>query len=323
MLGSVPRTPIISVLVPCYNKAVYLEPTLQSVYAQSLQNWELIVVDDGSSDASADILRRHQAQGSLVAIFQANQGASAARQRALSEARGRYIQYLDADDQLLPSALADRVLAIERTGADVAYSDWQRLRGGTSSGFERAEVVARRIEDVDADPELACFGSFWSPPAALLYTRDIVDRIGPWNTTLPVIQDARYLLDAALAGARFVHVPGVSALYRDDLNDSLSRRSNRAFAADVARNADQVHAIWKARGRLGSKHRAALLDCYDYAARVAFRDDGPLFQHCVERMAELGGQRLTRWPMIAARLQRHLGRRLALAVLAGLRRPAP
>jgi glycosyltransferase involved in cell wall biosynthesis len=323
MLATVSSAPLVSVLIPCHNKAAYIEETLHSVYTQTARDWQLVVVDDGSSDASPDILRAHQARGTLTAVFQPNQGASAARQRALGEARGRYIQYLDADDLLLPHALAERVAALERTEGDVAYSDWQRLRRDRHGAFAPAEIVARSIEEVNLDPEVACFSSFWSPPAALLYSRRIVDRIGPWNPTLPVIQDARYLLDAALAGAKFVRVPGVSAHYRDDLAESLSRRNGTAFIVDVARNADQVLTIWEARGGLAPKHRAALIDCYDYVARAAFRHETGLFDHCIERIAELGGQPITRWPAMAARLQRYLGRRWAMALLAALKRPAP
>jgi glycosyltransferase involved in cell wall biosynthesis len=314
------REPSVSVLVPCYNKQEYLEETLKSVYTQTYQDWELIVVDDGSTDGSQLILHRHENR--LRAILQASQGASAARQRALGAARGRYIQYLDADDLLLPNALADRVAALEGTDADVAYSDWQKLRPNPG-GFVRAEVVARRIDDVNPDPEIACFTSFWCPPAALLYKRGIVERIGPWNASLPVIQDARYLLDAALAGGRFVHVPGVSALYRDDASNSLSRRSGRAFVADVFRNAEQVTRVWESRGQLTDLQKRALAGCYGYVARQAFRHDARVFDDCVVRLRELDRSERRSWPYVAATVQRALGHRTALAVLRLLGRPAP
>jgi glycosyltransferase involved in cell wall biosynthesis len=314
------REPAVSVLVPCYNKRVYLEETLQSVYAQTYRDWELIVVDDGSTDGSPQILQRHADR--LRVILQANRGASAARQRALDAARGRYIQYLDADDLLLPDALAHRVAALERTDADVAYSDWQKLRPNPG-GFVRAEVVPRRIDDVDPDPEVACFTSFWSPPAAILYTRRIVERIGPWNASLPVIQDARYLLDAALAGGRFVHVPGVSALYRDDASNSLSRRSGHAFVTDVFRNAEQVTRVWESRGQLTEAQKRALARCYGYVARQAFRRDAGLFDDCVARLHQLDKSDRRSWPYAAAMVQRALGHRAALAMLRLLGRPAP
>lgn len=317
---SAPAEPAVSVLIPCYNKAPYLEATLQSVFAQSSRDWELIVVDDGSTDRSLEVLQGYASR--LRAIAQANQGASAARQRALNEARGRYIQYLDADDQLLPDALASRMAALERSGADVAYADWQKLRRGADDVFERGEIVTRTLEEVNPDPEIACFTSFWCPPVALLYTRAIVARIGPWNATLPVIQDARYLLDAALAGARFVHVPGVSALYREDTSDSLSRRSRTAFTLDVFENAEQVQAIWQARGRLTAAQRVALGAVHEFVARASFRENPELFQRALARLRAGAGRRGS-WPFVAATLERSFGKRTALAILRVLARPAP
>jgi glycosyltransferase involved in cell wall biosynthesis len=293
-----------------------VQETLQSVYDQDYDDWELIVVDDGSTDGSTELLRQHEGRAHI--IYGENRGASAARQRALQESHGELIQYLDADDLLLPNALATRVEALDESGADVAYADWQKLSGGT-----RGEVVARRIEDVDPDPELACFTRFWSPPAALLYRRSLLDRMPPWSEALPVIQDARYLQEAALAGARFVHVPGVTALYRDDAEGSLSRRDGLAFARDVHRNAEELEAHWRVAGRLDGRRRQALVDCYDYVARESFRRDPELFARCTAGCARLAPASLGRWPRIAARLKTALGHRGALAALRLLGRPAP
>jgi glycosyltransferase involved in cell wall biosynthesis len=309
----------VSVLVPCYNKAEYLDATLDSVYAQTLQDHELIVVDDGSTDGSVERLRAHE--GRAQVIYGPNRGASAARALALQHARGRFIQYLDADDLLLPHALATRVEALERTGADVAYTDYQRFSGSPEPESQRGARVTSRIEDVSPDAEIACFTSFWRPPAALLYTRAITERIA-WNPELPVIQDARYLLDAALAGARFVHVPGVSALYRDDLSTSLSRRSRPAFARDVVHNADEVAAIWRARGPLSEPQLQAVAECYDYAARETFATAPDAFAHCVQRLRELDRLRPLSWPRLAATLRHWLGPRHASRALAWLGRPA-
>ena len=312
-------TPTVSVLVPCYNKAPYVGATLESVYAQSLRDFELIVVDDGSTDGSAAVLRAHE--GRARVIYGDNRGASAARTLAYEHARGLYIQYLDADDLLLPHALQSRVSALEQSGAQVAYGDYQPFSGSPEDPRGRAAPVTRRLEQVSADPEIACFTSFWRPPAALLYARSITERIG-WNRELPVIQDARYLLDAALAGARFVHVPGVSALYREDVEASLSRRSRPAFVRDVVCNADQVAAVWGSRGPLSEAQRQALGDCYDYAARVAFAPEPELFAQCVQRLGALDRLRPLGWPRIAATLDYWLGRERALRLLALVRRPA-
>ena len=80
--------------------------------------------------------------------------------------------------------------------------------------FEVRERIIRRIEDVHIIPEIALITQFWAPPAATTYRRSIVQKIGGWKEWLPIIQDARFLQDAALVGGRFVYVSGVGAKYR-------------------------------------------------------------------------------------------------------------
>ena len=116
--------PLVSVLVPSYNKARYIEETLESVYGQTLcvlARVEVIVVDDGSTDGSPAVLERHM--GRCKVLLGPNRGASAARQTALEHAQGEYIQYLDADDLLTPRSLELKTQALVESGADVAYGE--------------------------------------------------------------------------------------------------------------------------------------------------------------------------------------------------------
>jgi glycosyltransferase involved in cell wall biosynthesis len=133
----------------------------------------------------------------VKAEFGPNCGASAARNRGTALARGEFVQYLDADDLLFPDAIAQRVAALQASGADVAYSDWEKLVETDQGTFEVGERAERRIEDIDSNPDIALL-NFWAPPAALTYRRTIVDKIGAWKEWLPIIQDARFFQDAAL-----------------------------------------------------------------------------------------------------------------------------
>src|ERR1700678_360427 len=117
--------PLVSILIPCYNAVPYLGATLDSALAQSYPNTEIIVVDDGSSDDSLSVARGYEPRVRVLAGPQ--RGASAARNTATQESRGEYLQYLDADDLLLPDAVASRVQHLGDTGADVASGDWRRL----------------------------------------------------------------------------------------------------------------------------------------------------------------------------------------------------
>src|SRR5262245_20604446 len=96
------RQPLVSVIIPCYNHAHYLGEAIESVLAQTVQDFEIIVVDDGSTDSTADVAARYPR---VRYVRQNNQGLSAARNTGIKHGLGRFLVFLDADDLLLPGAL--------------------------------------------------------------------------------------------------------------------------------------------------------------------------------------------------------------------------
>ncbi len=169
---------------------------------------------------------------------------------AIKLARGQYIQYLDSDDLLAPGTLGAQLKVLTADQADIAHTDWQKLELGHEGKYVLGDIMRPDLAAIKRDLEAATATSeFWAPPAALLYRREIVDRIAGWPTGLPVIQDARYLFEAARQRARFAYVPGVGAYYRVS-PDSLSRYNLPRFIADCARNASQIEAIWRGQGPL-------------------------------------------------------------------------
>jgi glycosyltransferase involved in cell wall biosynthesis len=290
MVGS---HPIISVVVPCYNAVATVSATIESALCQNV-DLEVIILDDGSTDASADVIRSF---GSTVrAEFGPNRGASAARDRGTALARGSYIQYVDADDLLVPGTLERRLTSLLRTDADVAYTDWQKMTRGANGSYELAEIIVPPASLIELDAEAACASSvFWAPPAALLYRRRVVERIGNWHRGLPVIQDARFLFDAAATGARFVHVPGVGAHYRI-IAKSLSRRSRMQFIGDCFINAKEIEILWRGRGTLSVSRCEALKMMWAHVAIAAFREGMDEFGAARESYNRIAGHR----PLIEA-----------------------
>lgn len=101
-------TPIFSIIIPCYNQADFLEDTLTSVFRQTFEAWECLIIDDGSLDNTAEIAKKWKKKDARFILFQKeNGGLSSARNYGLSRARGKYIQFLDSDDILLDSKLAN------------------------------------------------------------------------------------------------------------------------------------------------------------------------------------------------------------------------
>ena len=302
---------LVSIVIPCYNAKRFLAETLQSALAQTYPHIEIIVVDDGSTDGTTELIRAYADR--VKAEFGPNRGASAARNRGTALATGAYIQYLDADDLLAPEAIELRLSALHGSGADVAYSDWQRFETGSEESRRFGEIVARRMEDISPDSEVACATGFWAPPAALLYRRRIVDAIGSWNERLPIIQDARFLFDAARHRARFVRVPGVTAYYRH-ASASLSRGDERGFILDVHRNAIEIQSLWEADGPLSEERKSALAGIFDYTVRELFRFDLSEFEDAVARFKSLSPRRLG-YVRAVHLLSSIMGRKLAFRLI--------
>src|SRR5450759_1944256 len=118
---------LVSVVVPTFNLAHFLLDFLQSVLEQTYRPIELILVDDGSTDSTAQTVERWRASLpddrnlSFIFIQQKNQGANVARNRGLLESHGEYIQFLDSDDLLLPDKLSRGIDAIQQNKADYSY----------------------------------------------------------------------------------------------------------------------------------------------------------------------------------------------------------
>jgi glycosyltransferase involved in cell wall biosynthesis len=262
---------LVSVVIPAFNARPWIGECLESVARQEPGELEAIVVDDGSTDGTTAVVEREFPMARIVRTEHA--GASRARNVGTRLARGRFIQYVDADDALAPGKLGVQVKALVDSGADVAYGDWQPLLP-ESSGPGRYGAAVRRRLDV---PEIDLFTDFWAPPAAYLFRRSIVERVGGWDEGLPVIQDARFVLDCALRGGTFAYCPGVMAFYRVHPSGSLSRRDPVAFVRDLLRNAEQVEAWWRANGGLGQGRKEALLKVYARVSRASFEDDAGTF----------------------------------------------
>lgn len=120
---------LVSVILPVYNQAHTLEAALQSVRNQSVENWECVIVDDGSTDSSAEIAKRFsESDTRFIYVYQKNRGVSAARNQALSLAKGRFIQFLDGDDVLEKEKWQLQLdWLTKQNQPSVSYSDYYRF----------------------------------------------------------------------------------------------------------------------------------------------------------------------------------------------------
>jgi glycosyltransferase involved in cell wall biosynthesis len=141
------NTPRISVVMPFLNVASFLEEAIESVLAQTYDRWELLLVDDGSTDGSTAIARRHVERDPRVHYLEhpghANRGASASRNVAIRAARGDLVTFLDGDDVFVPTKLAAQVPIMDGTpGADATYAETLHWYSWTGRPEDRARDFA-------------------------------------------------------------------------------------------------------------------------------------------------------------------------------------
>jgi glycosyltransferase involved in cell wall biosynthesis len=200
----------ISCIIPVYNGERYLSEALDSVLAQDPQLFEIIVVDDGSTDGTAAILNAYA--GVIRVVRQSNLGAAAARNTGLREANGDVIAFLDADD-IWPAGRM-RILADELesdAAADV-------VAGSVEILDQRPAKPAGR-EDLRTIHRIHCVGS-------LLSRRSVFDRVGAFNEALRVVEDTEFIIRARDCGIAFKLIDIVSVIYRLHENN-ISRDINR------------------------------------------------------------------------------------------------
>jgi glycosyltransferase involved in cell wall biosynthesis len=167
--------PIVSIILPSYNDLSYLETTLRSITSQTFTNFELIIVDDGSSDETPVRLRALIASDTRLRYARRERGGvGAARNTGLMQARGRFIAFVDADDLLHPTFLHTLVNAAENSGADVVQCGMHRFVDGTPCNFPPTYTVAGKgMSGPDALRALLA-GELSASVCARLYRRDIV-----------------------------------------------------------------------------------------------------------------------------------------------------
>jgi len=210
--------------MPCFDAAPYLAQAIESVVQQSYRDVELIVVDDGSSDASPDIAARlaHDHPGRIALLRTPRAGPYPARNAGLSRARGAFVAFLDADDYWSHDFVAKLHSALAGTDAALAYCGWQNI-GATDRTNE--PYVPPDYEQGDKLEMLLRSASPW-PIHAALVRRSVIDAVGGFDTSLATCMDYDLWLRIG-ASHPVVRVPEVLAYYRFHPGGQITSRQWR------------------------------------------------------------------------------------------------
>ena len=183
------RLPLVSIIIPCYNGAAYLEEALLSALAQSYPEVEVLVVDDGSTDTSPEIAQRFPVRY----IRQPNRGLSGARNRGIQECNGAYLVFLDADDRLKPRAIESGFRALERHPDCALVVGNHEFISGDGSYLSPSKKVAIRHSHYEA----LLKSNFIEMISSVLFRRSIFDEVGVFDRNLPVAEDYELYLRIA------------------------------------------------------------------------------------------------------------------------------
>ena len=214
--------PLVSILIPAYNAESSVGYTIRSAIAQTWQRKEIIVVNDGSTDRTADIVRGFASQG-VTFLSTENRGLSAAVNLAIEHSRGDYIQELDADDLLAPDKIELQLSALRDGDSKriLLSSPWAYFYYRTSRARFAPNSLWQDLSPVEwllrkMNENLHMQNATW------LVSRELIETAGPWDTELQYDQDGEYFCRVLSASERTRFVPESRVFYRLSGVNSIS-----------------------------------------------------------------------------------------------------
>ena len=234
---------LVSIIIPVYNAEKYLEESIQSAINQTWPDKEIIIIDDGSTDQSLNIANSY-ANNNIKVFTQPNKGASAARNRGLQEAKGDYIQFLDADDFLHKKKIRNQLILLEKN--ENFISTCPTIHFNDFNDVQNISLKHDWLSNVPQDPltfiTYLYGGSDLGPknggmvqPNAWLTPRKIIDKAGPWNEELSRDDDGEYFCRIILASKGIIYSSDSINYYRKfDNQQSLSGLKDRkAYQSEI------------------------------------------------------------------------------------------
>jgi glycosyltransferase involved in cell wall biosynthesis len=208
---------LVSIIIPCFNYGHLLSATLKSVRAQTYENWEAIIIDDGSTDNTRGVAEEFGSSDARIKYFYCvNSGLSAARNRGIKESRGEYVLFLDADDLIAPCKLEGHINHFfSDASIDISYSEARYFESETSAKYYMRSSLRNR----SWMPQLEAKGypvlkelikGNIMPVSSSCIKRSVIEKVGIFSKDLPCMEDWDYWLRCAFAGGHFSFLKGES-----------------------------------------------------------------------------------------------------------------
>ena len=245
--------PIVSIIIPTYNREHLIGETLDSVIAQTFLNWECIVVDDDSNDNTKELVLSYCKKEPRIKFYHrpasCKKGASACRNYGLEKSKGQYIQFLDSDDIISKEKLEAQVEILEENPLNsLATCKWGRFKGD----LKDAEIYHDFQSYNDFDNPLHLINALanslgFFPIHAYLIKKSIIAKAGYWNEYLSLNDDAEFILRVISNSDRICFATKAVALYRLPEENNLSSYTDENKVIDAINSWKLIEAYLKIR----------------------------------------------------------------------------
>ncbi len=284
------KNPLVSILIPAYNAEKTIAETLESALAQTWRRTEIVVADDGSTDATPEILLRYRSRG-VRSVRRENGGLSAAQNTAYRHCEGDFVQWLDADD-LLAAEKIERQLASLRPedGPKVLLSSawapfFYRVRGARFvrntlwQDLSPVEWLLRKLGE-----NLHMQNATW------LVSRELSEAAGPWDETLKYDQDGEYFTRVLVASAGTRFVPGTGIFYRTGGTQRISYVGSSRPKKESLLRSMRLHVQYLLSMEDSTRTRAACLTYLQNWYEHFYPDEPDLSAELRRLAGEFGGE---------------------------------
>lgn len=264
--------PLVSVIIPVYNRSHLIQRALQSVLDQTYANFELIVVDDGSTDATKEAIAA-VGDKRIKYFYQAHSGEAVARNKGLSLARGKYIHFLDSDDYFLPANLTEKVNLIEaHNDIGWVYSDCYYLNPGEAlprSTNKNIKRIRRKLLERSYVFDLLLMNYFVNMDTVII-RRACLNRIGPFDESLTSFIDMDFFFRTAkLFEAKFIDAPLVVVSHQEP--DSVTEDADFFYQGKIEVFEKTKRLFPEGTKKLGFPNRKERADILNYLGKRALQ----------------------------------------------------
>lgn len=304
-------TPIVSVIIPCFNAGLYLSTAISSVIKQSHNQIEIIVVNDGSTDDTEDIVSSFR-DSRIKYFYQENKGQCAASNFGLQQANGDYIKFFDADDVMNPRHLEAQLTRLQNSENSIASCAWGRFYDGNPASAEfKPETVWKDMQPLDwiksALKQKYDMMGVW----LWLIPRQLIEKVGGWDPRLSLNNDFEFSVRLLLNVDRVLFSGDAKLYYRSGSSETLSQRPSEQRFADAILSTDLgCSYLLKVENTAEMRHLCA--NRYQRWLYAVYPDYPNLESTLLNRIEELGGSdRLPEGGAILNSLSTMLGWRMA------------